>query len=350
MIELKPLIYIFCFLSVLLLCYMIFVLFVKNLRRARYQRLDALCNNLINQVVFEDIEQEFKVPYKIKLLLTTRSFQKIFTEKIISAIKSFSGESVLKLRNLYLQLQLDVFLYENIKSKQLHIKAKAIQEIGVLKLENMHQHVFKLTNNKNELIRAEAQISIIKLVGADGLSFLNTLTRPISEWYQIILLREISYLKDKNFNGIDLWLRSKNHTVVIFALKLVSSHHIFTLYEQVKACLNHEKSSVRHESILTLTQIYNEQTAELLVAYYPKVDAKNKIAILKSLTKIDAENEIPFLVDLLNTEENIEIKIATAKTIASISPDGIEYLNNHKDAKALPLSAIILQIKEELKK
>ncbi|MDO3694912.1 HEAT repeat domain-containing protein [Wenyingzhuangia sp. chi5] len=347
MIQLKPLIYLFFGTSLVLLIYMLIFLLIKNIKREKYKRWTKICNNIINNTVYSD-DLNVKHHHKsIENLLLIKTFRKLLTKKIRSATVSFSGNSNNSLRKLYLKLRLDKYVIENLNTNNWHVKARAIQEIGIMKLENMYDKVYKNTNHRNELVRAEAQITIIKLVGFKGLKFLDSVTQPISEWYQMILLRELSHFDYDSFNGVDIWLKSKNTSVVIFALKLVDEYHLFELYKEVELCIEHPDEKVRQQTIRSITKIFNTTTANLFTSIFENETFNNQLEIAKALQKIGTEDDIPFLVHQLQTE-NIELKIILTRTIAQINPNNFETICSELDPDTYPMNLIILQIKEEI--
>ncbi|GGF71159.1 HEAT repeat domain-containing protein [Wenyingzhuangia marina] len=348
MIQLKPLIYLFFGTSLVLLIYMLVILYIKNINREKYKRWSKICNNIINNTVYSDDINVKNHQKSIESLLLIKTFRKLITKKILSATISFSGNSNNSLRKLYLHLHLDKYVIENLNVKNWHIKAKAIQEIGIMKLESMYDKVYKNTNHKNELVRAEAQIAIIKLVGFKGLKFLDSVTQPISEWYQMILLRELSHFDYDSFNGVDVWLKSKNTSVVIFALKLVDEYHLFELYKEVELCIYHSDENVRQQTIKTITKIFNNSTSNLFTKIFESEVFSNKIVIAKSLQEIGTDDDIPFLINQLQTE-NIQLKTVLTRTIAKINPNNFETICKELNPDIYPMNLIILQIKEEIR-
>lgn len=340
MISLKPLIYVFFGCTLLLTVYILTYKTFDNLKKVREKKWKEICDEVICFVVFNDEFNPFLLPKKVETLLSIKTFQTIITNKILFSCNNFTGKSLQNLQELYLFLKLDKYVTYHLKNKNWHIKAKAIQEIGTIKLSYLKNDILKETNHKNELVRAEAQICMIKITGYEGLNFLNNIKYPISEWHQIILLREVSRIEVKSFNNIDIWLKSKNDSVIMFSLKLVKTYHLFKLYNNTLNCLNYRNPKLRNEAIKTITSIHNKTTANFLTQKFSKEDTKNKIEILKSLKKIGSKEETPFLLSLLSNE-NTDIIIIAIEIILDISEDGILKITNHKFSKKEPLKSII---------
>ena len=335
----------------LLMGYMLIYLKIVKNRRSKYQKWKNIADLLVSEAIFsEDNDVNhivFAINHRTEILLKNARFRKVLTKEILSAKKNMSGAAGLFLQKLYLQLNLDHYALKNLSSKKWHLKAKAIQDIGIMNLKAHLSKIYRQTNNKNELVRMEAQIAVIKLIGFDGLRFLDVVSYQINDWQQIKLLSELSYLPANNFSGIDNWLLSENDSVVIFALKLIRGFHRFELYHQVEECLLHMSVNVRYQAILALEKIYNENTSEMLLKQYAIEVVKNQIAIVKTLQQIGSEEDIPLLISFLKNEAP-EQKRSIVRTIANISENGLTQLRLHPDADIAPLSLIIKQIEGEL--
>ena len=329
---------------------LIYIKIVKN-RRSKYQKWKNIADLLVSEAIFsEDTDVNhvvFPINHRTEILLKNARFRKVLTKELLLAKKNMSGSAGLFLQKLYLQLNLDHYALQNFSSHKWHLKAKAIQDIGIMNLKAHLSKIYRQTNNKNELVRMEAQIAVIKLIGFDGLRFLDVVSYQINDWQQIKLLSELSYLPANNFNGIDNWLLSKNDSVVIFALKLIKSFHRFELYQEVKACLLHLSVNVRYQAILALEKIYNETTSSMLLKQYTIEEVKNQIAIVKTLQQMGSEEDIPLLISFLRNETP-EQKRSIVRTIANISEKGLLQLRLHPEADIAPLSLIIKQIEGEL--
>ncbi len=338
--------------ALLLIGYMLIYLKIVKNRRSKYQKWKNIADLLVSEAIFSedtDFNQAiFPIKHRTEILLKNGRFRRILTKELLLAKKNMSGTTGLFLQKLYLQLNLDDYALQNLLSKKWHLKAKAIQEIGIMNLNAHLSKIYRQTNNKNELVRMEAQIAVIKLIGFDGLRFLDVVSYQINDWQQIKLLSELSHLPANNFNGIENWLLSKNDSVVIFALKLIKNFHRFELYVQVEECLLHLSVNVRYQAILALEKIYNEATSKMLLKQYTIEVIKNQIAIVKTLQQIGSEEDIPLLISFLENEVP-EQKRAIVRAIANISENGLLQLRLHPEADVAPLSLIIKQIEGELR-
>lgn len=337
--------------SCMLISYMLIYLKIVKNRRGKYKKWKNIADALVRDTIFnesDDVDSvKFPISHRTEVLLKDARFRKILTKELLLAKKNMSGTAGIFLQKLYLQLQLDRYALQNMSSNKWHLKAKAIQDIGIMGLNEHLSKIYRHTNNRNELIRMEAQIAVIKLTGFEGLRFLDVVSYQITDWQKIKLLNELKLLPANNFSGIENWLLSKNESVIIFALKLVKNFHRFELYQQVEACLDHLSVHIRCQAILALEKIYIEGTSKMLLDRYTSEVLQNQMAIIKTVQQIGGEEDISILISFLANEEP-EQKRAIVRTIANISESGLSQLLLLPEAKVAPLSLILKQIEGEI--
>ncbi|NIJ45716.1 hypothetical protein FHR24_002187 [Wenyingzhuangia heitensis] len=343
---LQLLFYITVYTSIVLLLMMFFFSYLNKVKKQKYSVWEKESNELINTFIFIDNNTVLELPDDIHTLKKNPFFRTFISQKIITAVKNFSGETTRNLKQLYLLLELDKDTLHDTKHVLGHLKTRAIRNVGVMNLKNFEEIVFENTNHKNDLIRIEAQVALIRLTGFKGLKFLNIITYPISEWYQIVLLRELKTLDPEKFKGIKIWLKSFNKSVIVFTLKLIANYHLFEFYPDTVKLLHHKNHKIRLQAIRTLAKIFNKNTPKELLSIFENETTENKIAILKELSSFKEQSTIPYLIELLK-QETPTLQIVIIKTIAKIDTEGILLLEKIPNAHTPPLNNIILQLKEE---
>lgn len=351
--------------SYLITVLFLYILIYQGVLRARKKKLDrwnALADSVIYKVIFYEDDNpdgdqtselldiisrtDIKIPKGLTQHLSNKSFRKILIQKLIAVKLNMSGAASENLTRLFRQFKFDKQILKMLNSSSWYKMASAIQQIGIMELDEYKQRLFEFIDHERGLIRVEAQNAILKFYGFEGLRFLDNATYPITEWQQIKLLDQLASLHTENFTGIEIWLESKNDTIVLFALKLVKNYHRFELYDQIVACLRHKNPMVRQQAIIVLKELPSEQSAAILIDIYFSETANNQLAILHALESVSTDAEIPFLVSLLS-DDVIAIKIASAKALASLGQTGIEAIQSHSASKEYPLAQIIAQILEE---
>ena len=121
----------------------------------------------------------FPIPPGIALLLNSQLAKKVLLRELMKLKKSLRGIAGSNLEKVYHQLKLQEISVKRLNSKLWHIKARGIQELAIMNQHAYHDRIFELTNHPNNLVRLEAQISIVRLEGFSGLQFFDTLSYPL---------------------------------------------------------------------------------------------------------------------------------------------------------------------------
>ncbi len=340
---------VFTNLMVCLLIFMLIYMYFRSKREKNQVNYKLISDLLVRKAVFYDgimlPETLIPVTKRVKKLIDNKYFRDRLTDELVVAKKNITGTSAENLKHLYQQLNLEQYALKNLKSRYWHIKAKAIQELYLMELKEYEFELYPFANDKNELIRMEAQVALVQFNGFEGLLFLDDITYSISEWQQIKLLQKLSNLPPVHVS-IDSWLKSSNISVVIFALKLIRNYHRFELHDAVLQCLDHPDPEVRLQAINCFCEIYTDETSIHLISRFWREGLKHQLAIIRALQNIGSENDNPFLLTLLHND-NYEMKLYAARALAHSGKKGLASLNDYGsyDNK---LNDIIIQVKGEL--
>lgn len=305
-------------------------------------------SEIISQAIFFTGEGDDRVDinYKIEMLLQKPGFRDCLVNELIQAKKNLSGASTDNLKKLYKILELDKDSLKKLDNVKSHKKAKGIQELAIMEQEKYLKRIFRLTNNKNEMVRNEAQCALVGFYGFLGLRFLNVTTYPISQWQQIQLLNKLNDVTPANFDAIKKWLRSSNESVIVFSLKLAVHYNCTTVYNDVIYCLKSNVLTVKLNALEYLNKMPQENAAQQIIESYSFENKIYRLAIINVLENIGNELQVPFLLNVLNDTDN-DIKAAAAKTLSSLHPAGTAFLQTQTFAGKNPWKAIFLQLKNE---
>ena len=337
-------------LMAIILTYMLFYMYFKSVNEKRHHKWRPMVHELIHEAVFLDEDeagpQPIPVPESVVKLMPKAHFRKLLIDEIMSVKKNMSGTASDNLQKLFLQLKLEKYALKSLKSRKWYIKAKAIQELTVMEIDEFAALLYPYTNDQNEHVRMEAQSALVQFNGFEGLRFLDIATYPISDWQQIKLLQKLSGVPPSNIE-LDAWLKSTNDSVVVFALKLARNYQRFELHDDILACLDHEDSRVRTEAINFLALISTEETSDAFISRFLGEEFKHQLAMINAMQHIVTEKDILFLADLLG-DDSYEMKRSAARALSKMGDRGMTVLQEHVQQSGYPLNEIVLQIKGEL--
>lgn len=250
-----------CFVACMLGFILMYLIWNLN-RKSKEKHLVRLYSTLISEVILcdniEDCQAVMQQPYvqKIRSKWFGKTFGRmILIGQLVKMHKSIAGQGATNLCWLYNHLELQDDSLKAFNSSRWHVKARAIQELSEMQQVRFLTRIYKAADNSNKYVRNEAQVALLKLAGFDGLRFLNVVSRPISAWQQLCLLRELSLETAFDLQRIRHWMRSPNDSVVIFSLRLVKSQMLYKLEDEVKDCLLHTNGMVREHARKTLMEL-----------------------------------------------------------------------------------------------
>jgi hypothetical protein len=339
------------FLILSLLTFILLYMYRRNLHEKKHDKWRLISDLLIRKAVFyedEEIEEDTEIPVtdRAKKLMNDKHFRKLLTQEIISAKKNISGTASENLKHLYIQLGLGRYALKKFKSSKWYVIAEVIQELTLMEMKEFVYQLYYYANDENEHVRMEAQSALVQFEGFQGLSFLDFVSYPISDWQQIKLLQQLSLVPPENIDLSD-WIKSKNNSVVIFALKLARIYQRFDIYDEIVKCLDHPDGKVRSEAIFCLNEIYTDETADQFISRFLEEDDKHRVEMVKAMRTMSTERDVLFLTDILDYD-NDELKFCAAEALAKSGEAGLRSLEEHAAAVGGTLIQIVQHVKSEI--
>ncbi|WP_242203843.1 HEAT repeat domain-containing protein [Aestuariivivens insulae] len=265
-------------------------------------------------------ELQDSIIQKLKASVSIKSKRKIIISVLYNLMNEVSGEMSVSIKQLYYNTGLINYALKRLESKRWHIIAKGIGELTRFKIDEAHHKVSKFVNHPRSEVRKETQLYLVSLFRFEGLSFLNNLTTPLSEWAQIQLLETLQKFDDQQICDIRPWLKSTNDSVVLFALKLAQIYNQFEVQDTLMELLAHPKKQIRISAIQVLTHLYGVEAKELLKANFNDLSLEEQICFFGMLEKLVMPSDEPFVEKYL-FHKNFEIQLLALKILKSINID-----------------------------
>lgn len=283
--------------------------------KEKYQTL------LINFIYLTEDEIDEKKSIQHQLLKAVKNtFEREVIQKLILRLHAdLSGELATFLEELYRDLDLVQYSLKKMKSNAWYVKIKGIREVTQMNVKGVYDETLRLINHENELLRNEAQLTMVKLYHFKGLAFLDKLEFPITEWQQIQLIEEIQSIRNEELPDLTHWLKSDNEHVVIFSLKLVKLFNQIQTQELLIKLIMHPSKLVRQNAIAVIEYFKIEESKTVLKEIYSKSDVDTQRFIVKALIELSNEEEIPFFESQLNNTD-VEISQLSLTAIQDLKP------------------------------
>jgi hypothetical protein len=334
----------------LVIVMMIFINLYQKDRRAKTRaRVEKTLENWLFTVLLGEADEDYTTlitPTFLKYISHPRHRQYVI-DQLINSKKNLTGTACDNIIKLYEALGLQKESLAKMNSSAWHIKAKGIYELYMMNQVAMKDRILHYTNSGNEFVRMEAQTAIIGFMGFEGLVFLETLNKPLPNWQQVKLLEQLRPLDLTEMPNLELWLRSENEYVVLFALKLSEIYQQMHIHEQVTLCLLSNNEQIRKQAIKALIRTPHDDTVRTIIYHYHNETIANKKDILRGLADIGSEDETDFLLKEMHHHDD-DVKLEAAKALARCALNGLDLLSSKAEACPEPYMPIFLHVKARL--
>jgi len=230
-----------------------------------------------------------------------------------------------QLRDLYYQMNLDQDSIRKLYSHKWHIQVKGFREMAFMNVTEANSKIRLALKSKNNTLRREAQLALVRLNEDDPFGFLDHLTHPFTLWEQLNVY-ELFVLHDLPVPQFSRWTTSPNKTVVIFALRMIQVFKQQQAAPQIIACLHHPERVVRHTAIVVSGEIQVRECLPHLKSMYKNEDYANCLSIILAMSKMPDEMMLSFLKLVLDKEDDVQLQIESAKAISKMGEVGVAAL------------------------
>jgi HEAT repeat protein len=323
---------ILCILCLIVL--LVWILINRNKMQARQAETDRLMEQF-ESLLFDYLTSEHNedVYRKIALIAKSDFNRGILINQMRELSKSMSmtisigvnEEARNQLRELYNQMQLDQDSITKIYSPKWHIQVKGFRELAFMDVTEVNTKIHQALKSKNNILRMEAQLALVRLNENDPFGFLDHLTYPFTLWEQLNVY-ELIAIHDLPVPQFSRWTGSPNKTVVIFALRMIQVFKQQQAAPQLIECLSHPDKDVRHMAIVVCGEIQLRETLSHLKHMYKNEEYTNCLAIVHTMGKMPDEMMLGFLKMVLDKEDDVQLQIESAKAISKMGEVGIAAL------------------------
>ena len=328
---------------------------IKTKQRRHAQKMKELYQVELTDYLFGEENQSFGFTG-----IKNNTNREIFINELLSLHNNLYGEAASRLRDLFFNLELYKDSLNKTHNRRWNIKAKGIGELAQMDVKDANNEIVKYANYKNQILRMEAQVALVKLNDSDPLFFLDDLKYELSEWEQINILNTLMHYQI-NIESFERWMSSKNNTVVVFAVKMAGLFKHIQSWPKVLELLEHEDPKVRLAAIKTLDMFEVAENAGPFKTIYEKEQAieekeddvfynlnmnRNRLAAMNALETVVTPNDIEFIEKVLATEKDFKIQQRVVNLILKSIPNGQAIIDRAYVNADLQLKKIIDHAKQ----
>ncbi len=330
---------------ILLIAVVILTIYLKKLRSrlrknektvAEYQK--EYESDLITYLYAGNEEAEISAEQqviidKLRSCATDEFKRRVIVSTLLRLRNEISGEMADAIQKLYFQSGLIIYALKKLKSRRWYVVVKGIRELTQLRVKEVHDKMGVFVNHPKKEIRKEVQLYLVTLFHFDGLKFLDVLQTQLSEWDQIQLLEVLQRFDEQEIPDINPWLKSKNNSVVAFALKLAKIYNQFEVKDALIDLLSHQHKKIRVDTIHVLGHLQVVEAKDILKNNFDILSQDEQIEFFKLLENLCETSDESFLL-AHTTNQNFEIKLSALKIIKILAGEkfkSLKYISTDDD-------------------
>lgn len=255
-IELFLLVSISLFLLLAIGC--LIVVFRRRYLKIEWEKKKAIFTPAIEKLVFEVVfsdktVKEILTDVDNRTLMANPLHHKILLAQTVQLHQTFSGASLKKIEEFYIESGLIDLSFKKLESNQWNRKCEAIRELSEMRVQGAIGLITKAFLSKNQILQLESLVALIRLNGLDGLKVLEDYNQPINDWIQINVLYELKKTDQTHVPDFENLLSATNQSVVIFALRLISNYRQKQYLYNITGLIQKTQSiEIRQQAIQTL--------------------------------------------------------------------------------------------------
>jgi HEAT repeat protein len=249
----------------------------------------------------------------------------VLIDQMIDVSVNLKGDSEDKLTRLYMELALDRDSIRRAHSNKWHLRIKGFRELAFMGIKEANDEMYKSLNSRNEILRMEAQIALVRLSDKEHFDFLSKLERPFSLWEQITL-HDLILQHNIPVPEFKKWLGSNNPTVVMFALRMIREFKQRDAEPEVKIALLHRDQRVSKLAVEVSGDLDLRGTLDTMKRMYKFQDYNGCLEIVKSMGKMPEQAMMGFLKLVLDKEDDVQLQIEAVKAIENMGEEGVKAL------------------------
>jgi len=306
---------------------MLILLVVILLNRTRMEKEEDLKQYLAETYQGMIIDYLFtgSSPDRFRSIASDTYRRQALIDQMIDVSVNLKGDAEEKLCGLYLYLGLDRDSINRANDYRWHKKIKGFRELAFMNIKDANDSIYKALNSKNDILRMEAQIALVRLSDEDPFNFLFQLVRPFSLWEQITL-HELIIQHDLPVPEFKRYLKAPNPTVVMFALRMIKEFKQKDAEDDLRDTLEHSSPEVRRLAVQIAGDMEMRSSLEVMKRMYKSQDYNTCLEIIRAMAKMPDPSLMGFLKLVLDKEDDVQLQIEATKAIENNGEEGVKTL------------------------
>jgi hypothetical protein len=300
----------------------------RSLKRSDLQRaFQPALSRLLFETEKEPGETEIRQAFG-EMDLKQPFIRKSLSEEIIHLHDNFTGDAAVRLESVFRTIDLHKDSLQRLKSRRWHMVARGMRELALMNIREAVADISSFLEHKNEMLRYEARITIMKLSAQDPLSFLDNEKGTLSEWDQSYIYTMLCRMPELSIPDFSRWLSSGNDSIVDFSITMIGAFRQVKSASAISAMLKTSDERRRLIIVRALRKCGATQTEQQLIERYPEETIEIRDEIVQSFATLGSGKSVAFLSGLLKKgHEEVSHTVHIVRSLLAIGPEGERAVN-----------------------
>ncbi len=255
--------------------------------------------------------------------LSIRFNRETIMDEIIHLHENFTGEAAERLEEIYMRLNFHFDSLRKLKDKRWYVVAKGMRELALMNVKQALPNVSVFQNNKNEILRMESRVAIMKLSDNEPLSFLSNKDSKLSGWDTANIYSMLTKMPEKIIPDFSKWLNSPNKEIVLFCIQMIGAFRQQDSVNNLVQLLKSDDEDIRLSAIKSLRMLNAIAAERPMMEMYEGESIIIRTEILKTLEVTGSPHSAPFLEKILRQPfEDYPLAIQAVRSLLALGNSG----------------------------
>jgi hypothetical protein len=268
--------------------------------------------------------------------------RRIFLSILLSVQENLKGGIDIDVPEIFSKLGLRRDATKLAESGFYYKKIEGIRQLTYLYPEGAIRLISNYINASNDLVRAEAQTSYVRLHHENPFAFFKELKKPFTRWTQLTAFNLLR-LYNLQVDSFAQYLDSSHTNVRDFCLRMIIYYQQLENAGEVFRILESPAETTRLLAYRAINELQLFDGRQLIKARYEKEEERNRIEILKAFRNIGGVDDFDFLLSVIRHGRASE-KIEACRSLYFVSQEGKQRLESLISEPELEIERYIAHI------
>ncbi len=330
--------FIFIFIVGILLVFSWIIYYNTNKRhkeKTDKQYIHLFVTNLFSYLFMVEKFTEKEKKSKLKTLkqtLRTDHARRLFINTLRQIYAQTTGPVSDKTMKLMRSVKYDGLVRAYLNSPYLRHKIFALKVISDFKLEGYEKHILRLSKRRNNVLRAEAIVTLMNLKVFEDLKFIEELKMTLTLWDLNTIVKTV---KDLNIRNIDYksLILSNSTNVAVLGIMLARLNKQYIFKDIILKKIGNAEEMLNEEAFLALTELAeSKEDYKFLADNFDLAPEKAQLKIIKAIAQSTEQTEAIKFLHWIVENKNHKQKVEALTLLLDLDLESITKFKKSEDS------------------